>query len=424
MKKRKLAKKIILSVLSVLLGIFIIGIIYFEIEPENTNINFEPANPQNTTDKTIRFDSNGKLKILQIADAHLADDKHFDASIWVIAEACDVEKPDLVVLSGDNTHPYDDPEQTKKLINALMNIFESRKIPVAVTLGNHDSEKGPMTRQDIMEYYQTFSCTISVDDTVNFKNCATLNIPVLASDSDKVKFNLWVFDSGDYDEDEPRHYDRVRTEQIEWYKQTSAKLKEENGGETVNSVVFQHIIVPEIYDVLKKSDSKHPYTVEHIYNEGEYYMFDPEETNYGMLNEKPCPGYYNDGQFEALVETGDVLAMFTGHDHTNAFGVRNQNIDIYTSPMTRYKGLAYTTQYGYRVVEIDENDTSTYETRVERLYDVFDFDYIETAKDNGDKYSKRIAFELAVKGAVQEGFMKICQSTVEFFTGRKVKYPD
>ena len=42
------------------------------------------------------------------------------------------------------------------------------------------------------------------------------------------------------------------TEQIEWYKETSAKLKEENGGETVNSLVFQHIIVPEIYDVLAK----------------------------------------------------------------------------------------------------------------------------------------------------------------------------
>ena len=419
-----MAKKIVLIALLVAVAILVAGIIYFEIEPENKNINYEPADAKKVTDTTIRFNENGKLKILHIADTHLNYDKHFDASIWVIAEACDVEKPDLVVLTGDNTHPNEDPEKTKKLINALMNIFESRNIPVAVTFGNHDAEAGPMTREDIMEYYQTFPCVISIDNSEGFKNCATFNIPVLASDSDKVNFNLWVFDSGDYDEDEPRHYDRVRTEQIEWYKKTSAKLKEENGGKTVNSVVFQHIIVPEIYDVLKKVDSKQPFAVNHIYNEDEFYMFDPEEVNYGTLNEKPCPGYYNDGQFDALVETGDVLAMFTGHDHTNAFGVRNQNIDIYTSPMTRYKGLAYTTQYGYRVVEIDEKDTSTYETRVERLYDVFDFDYIETAKENGDKYSKRIAFELAVKGAVQEGFMKLYQSVVEFFADRQVTYPD
>ena len=419
-----MAKKIILFSLLVAVVILVAGIIFFELDPENTNINYEPANTQNETDKTIRFDENGKLKILHIADTHLNYDKHFDASVWVIAEACDVEKPDLVVLTGDNTHPNEVPEKTKKLINALMNIFESRKIPVAVTFGNHDSEGGPMTREEIMEYYQTFSCVISTDNSENFKNCATFNVPVLASDSDKVNFNLWVFDSGDYDEDEPRHYDRVRTEQIEWYKETAAKLKKENGGETVNSVVFQHIIVPEIYDVLKKSNSKQPYAIKHIYNEEEFYMFDAEQVNYGTLNEKPCPGYYNDGQFDALVETGDVLAMFTGHDHTNAFGVRNQNIDIYTSPMTRYKGLAYTTQYGYRVVEIDEKDTSTYETRVERLYDVFDFSYIKTAKDNGDKYSTRIAFELAVKGTVQESFMKLYKSVVELITGRQVTYPD
>lgn len=418
-----MAKKIVLIALLVAVAILVAGIIYFEIEPENKNINYEPADAKKVTDTTIRFNENGKLKILHIADTHLNYDKHFDASIWVIAEACDVEKPDLVVLTGDNTHPNEDPEKTKKLINALMNIFESRNIPVAVTFGNHDAETGSMTREDIMEYYQTFPCVISTDNSEGFKNCATFNIPVLASDSDKVNFNLWVFDSGDYDEDEPRHYDRVRTEQIEWYKKTSAKLKAENGGKTVNSVVFQHIIVPEIYDVLKKVDSKQPFAVNHIYNEDEFYMFDPEEVNYGTLNEKPCPGYYNDGQFDALVETGDVLAMFTGHDHTNAFGVRNQNIDIYTSPMTRYKGLAYTTQYGYRVVEIDEKDTSTYETRVERLYDVFDFDYIKTAKENGDKYSKRIAFELAVKGAVQEGFMKLYQSVVELFADRQVTYP-
>ncbi len=421
---KRIIKRITGIIALILVAIFVTGIIYFEIEPENTNINFNPANAQSETDKTIRFNSDGKLKILHVADPHLANDKHFDASIWVIAEACDVEKPDLVVLTGDNVKPYDDPEETKKLINSLMNIFESRNIPVAVTFGNHDSEAGPMSRKDIMDYYKTFSCTITADDSTDFKNCATFNIPVLASDSDEVKFNVWVFDSGDYDEDEPRHYDRVRAEQIEWYKETSAKLQNENGGKNVNSVVFQHIIVPEIYDVLKKVDSKQPYAIEHIYDEGEYYAFDPENVNYGTLNEKPCPGYYNDGQFDALVENGGVLAMFTGHDHTNAFGVRNQNIDIYTSLMTRYKGLAYTTQYGYRVIEIDENDTSTYETRVERLYDVFDFAYIKTAEENGDKYSKRIAFELAVKGKVQKVFLDMWKSAVELFTNRTVTYPD
>lgn len=418
-------KRILIIALVVFLVTFVAGIIFFELDPENTDVNFEPADADKTTEKNIKFDSDGKLKILHIADTHLDFDRHFDASIWVVSNACDVEKPDLVVLTGDNAKSCENAEDTKKLINALMNIFDSRNIPVAVTFGNHDSEAGPMSREEIMEYYHTFSCTIAVDEELDFKNCATLNVPVLSSDGEKVKFNLWVFDSGDYDEDEPRHYDRVRADQIEWYKETAAELKANNGGETVNSLVFQHIIVPEVYDALKKIDSKQPFAVKHIYNEDEYYVFDPEGVNYGTLNEKPCPGYYNDGQFDALVETGDVLAMFTGHDHTNAFGVRHKDIDIYTSPMTRYKGVAYTTQYGYRVIEVDEKDTSVYETRVERLYDVFDFSYLKSVLKDGDNYTKRIAFELAVKGKVQEIFSStIYQGFVELFTGRTVTYPD
>ena len=111
-----MSKKVILIVFAVLVVLFIASIIYFEIDPSNTKVDFSSANSESLTDKTIRFDENGKLKILHIADPHLNYDKHFDSSVWVIAEACDVEKPDLVVLTGDNTHPNEDPEKTKELI--------------------------------------------------------------------------------------------------------------------------------------------------------------------------------------------------------------------------------------------------------------------------------------------------------------------
>ena len=61
-----MAKKIILIALLVSVVIFVAGIIFFELDPENTNINFEPANSQSETDITIRFNSDGKLKILHI----------------------------------------------------------------------------------------------------------------------------------------------------------------------------------------------------------------------------------------------------------------------------------------------------------------------------------------------------------------------
>jgi 3',5'-cyclic AMP phosphodiesterase CpdA len=180
----------------------------------------------------------------------------------LVERACDTEKPDIVMLTGDIVKNCDNPEDTKKMINALMNVFDSRNIPVAVTFGNHDSEQGAMTREDLMAYYNTFSCSVSVDDGDSLSGCGTYNLPVYASNGDSVKFNVWVFDSGDYDSD--GNYGCVQADQIEWYKNEAKALKEANGGETVHSLAFQHIIVPEIYDVLEKTDKKGLFTFDYV----------------------------------------------------------------------------------------------------------------------------------------------------------------
>lgn len=417
MKKRI---KIILPF--VLIIVIVSGILSLSIRPEYSGVDYSPPNTVNNTDKTIQFNSNGKLKILHITDTHLKLNHNFDPTIWLVEKACELENPDIVVLTGDIVTNSDNAEDTKRMINALMNIFEKRNIPVAVTFGNHDSEQGAMSREELMAYYNTFSCSVSVDDGEELSGCGTYNIPVLSSDGEKVKFNLWVFDSGDYDEN--GHYSCVKPDQIDWYNKTSDNLKENNNGEKINSLVFQHIIVGEIYDVLEKSDSKKPYAYKHLYNDDEYYRFDPEQINYGTIREFPCPGYENYGQFDAMVEKGDVLAMFSGHDHTNAFGVKYKGIDIVNSLSTRYIGLFHSTQCGYRVIEVDENDTSTYETRVERIFDIFDYEAVKAEKQNGDEFKYKMAREFWVKGKIQKIATDVCREITETLTHRQVSYVD
>lgn len=418
--KKRIGKLVFLILTLIILSSYFLPLL----RPAYGNINYSSANSQNKTDRTIRFDSEGKLKILHITDTHLniKYKQNFEPTIWLIEKACDEEKPDIVMLTGDIVLNCDNEEDTKKMINALMNIFDSKSLPVAVTFGNHDSETGAMSREELMAYYNTFSCSVSVDDGEALSGCGTYNIPVLASDSEEVKFNLWVFDSGDYDEE--GRYSCVKPDQIEWYRQVSDSLKEANNGEKVNSLVFQHIIVGEIYDALLKSDSWQSYSYKHIYNEDEYYSFNPENINYGTIRETPCPGYNNYGQFEAMVEQGDVLAMFTGHDHTNAFAVKYQGIDIVNSLSTRYIALAHSTQCGYRVIEVDENDTSTYETRVMRIYDMYDFDTAREEKQSGDKATYSMALDFAFKGAIQKAATDIYGWFIQTVTGRQVTYPD
>ena len=213
----------------------------------------------NLVTEPFSFDKHGHFKILHITDTHLHDDKVED-SVRLIALACDMEKPDLVMLTGDLASE-DTFEHTKQLVDKLMSVFESRKIPTAVTFGNHDSENGAYTREEVMELYNSYSCSISIDDGETLTGCGTYLIPLCSSKGDDVIFNLWVFDSGDYDSE--GHYANVSEDQVDWYKAASAE-SERQSGRKIYSLAFQHIIVPEIYDALEKKDYWSAFSYPHL----------------------------------------------------------------------------------------------------------------------------------------------------------------
>ena len=131
----------------------------------------------------MHFGSDGRFKILHITDTHLHDN-NVRQSTRLIAMACDAEQPDLVMLTGDLA-PEKTYERTEKRVDSLMQVFESRKIPVAVTFGNHDSENGAYTREQVMALYNAYACSISIDDGEQLTGCGTYLIPICASGSDE-----------------------------------------------------------------------------------------------------------------------------------------------------------------------------------------------------------------------------------------------
>ncbi len=377
------------------------------------------AAEKSSNKESLSFDADGNFRIMHVTDTHL-DFENVDASVCLIAQACDRERPDMAVITGDNVENCADSADTKILIDKLMDVFDARNIPVAVTFGNHDSEAGAMSREELMAYYNTHSSSVSVDDGEALTGCGTYNVPIMSSDGTKVAFNIWVFDSNA--SDGAGHYDCVHKDQVEWYKSTSDLLTAANGGKKVNSLAFQHIIVGEIYDALKPVDKPAMFAFEHLYEPDKYYMFDPERTNFGTLNETPCPGYSNYGQFDAMVEKGDVLAIYTGHDHTNAFGVRYKGIDITNSLSTRYNGDSFSAGYGYRIIDVSEKNTSVYSTYVVHWYDMFTLADLGTLKSEADEFTFRTAVEVTFKGLFQKLADVISRGFAEVVTGRKVTY--
>ena len=367
--------------------------------------------------ENLKF-KNGKLKIMHITDTHL-DDDNIEMSVWLINEGCKKEMPDIAIITGDNVHNEDDPKKTKAFIDKLMNVFEEKGVPVAVTFGNHDSERGAMSREELMAYYNSFSCSVSRNMT-NLPDCATFNVPVMAEDGSEMKFNLWVIDSNDYDDE--GHYGCVLPPQVEWYKNKSDELTNANNGKIVPSLAFQHMIVEDVYQALTLVKRRKLYSFPHMYNKKDFYMFNPKMQNFGTLNETPCSGYHNYGQFEAMVEKGDVLGIFSGHDHTNAFAVKYKGIDIGNSLSTRYNDDRFSSQYGYRILEVNEADPTKYTSRVERWYKMFSFKDLKKIKKKGTEFDYRTAKSVTIKGIPQRFMTKTGRVFCHLVTGRKNTY--
>ena len=84
--------------------------------------------------------------------------------------------------------------------------------------------------------------------------------------------------------------------------------------------------------------------------------------------EKPCPGYYNYGQLDAMSENGDVRAMFFGHEHSNSFTVEINGVDIVNTPSVKPHSILKIINWGSRVITLHED--GSYESNVLTGYEL------------------------------------------------------
>lgn len=328
-----------------------------------------------SADNKLQFNSDGEFRIMQIAD--IQDGTILTpATKQFLKDAVIAAEPDLIVLTGDNISAGSSTVGIKAIdlllvetaINNFMSMFEEMGVPVAVVFGNHDAEQ-IVTKEEQTAIYQKYDNCVMVDADPEIYGCATYNVPIYSSeDATKVAYNLWMFDSNMYDE-ENGGYDYVHQDQIDWYINKSNELKAQNGGEVVPSMLFQHIIVNEIFDALLEVPAGTEGAME---RDGKYYVLNPENTRAGVLHETPCPGTVDSQQFEAAKAQGDVVAMFFGHDHKNTFEISYQGIDLVNTPGAGF-GSYGDEGRGVRIIDIKEG-TTEYETSI--------IEYLELYADN------------------------------------------
>ncbi len=312
---------------------------------------------------SLRFDSDGKFRILMINDTQDVGKGSRSETAAFINAALDRDKPDLVVFVGDqlaDMYPNATKEDYKLAIDKIIKPLQERNVPFLVTLGNHDHD-----RADVMSEDEMFEVYASYDNCLAIKGSNdpfTYNVPVYSSNGDSVKFNIYMMDTNNKKDG---GYEGIRASQLEWYNQTSAALKAANGGKPVPSLLFQHVPVKEVYSLFTECKW---YDENAVYSsrDSKWYILN-ENMASGDLGEAPCSENFDvqTGQYQAWVENGDIIGAFFAHDHVNNFiGTTDDGITMGYNGGTGFRAYGADCGRTMRVFDICENDVENYDTHL------------------------------------------------------------
>lgn len=322
----------------------------------------------------LKFNENGKFKILLFGDLHeksdYAQSPKFRDMQKLMNASLDRYSPDLCVLLGDVCDAHvckESPEEFKKMASAVCEPMFRRNVPVAVILGNHEHD--PNCSEAVVKAYEELGCIIR-NEAPESGSFADFKELIYSSDGKTPKFCLWFFDSNNrYQDRNISTYDYVHREQIEWFEAESEKLRAINSGKPMPSFVFQHIPVPEMYDLLRKAHIwELPFAAKGFGSrEKNWYML--KKGCEGYLGEGPCPPDINSGQFLSWKKSGGVLGAFFGHDHLNDFSGYTQGIFLAQHKTAGFRAYTDGCRSCVRLLTIDENASETFTQELRHFKD-------------------------------------------------------
>lgn len=240
-------------------------------------------------------------KIMQLADIQADTSESCDNAFADIKKLVEKEKPDLIVLTGDN---IDIPQNDGAFI-ALVSNMEDLQTPWAPVFGNHDAE-GVLTKDFMAEkFLEAEHCLFykgeeGVDGVGNY-------VVNLTTKRSRIAYSLFMIDSNMYDGN--GGYDSIHANQIEWYERAVKKLTEINHNKVVPSLAFFHIPLHEVQDARES------------YERG-------ESSGFANFNEGVFPGTENTGFFSKAQELNSTKGIFCGHEHINTCDIDYQGIHL------------------------------------------------------------------------------------------------
>lgn len=285
--------------------------------------------------KKLEYGPSGTLTIAQFTDLHWENGGEGDQLTKRLMESViDAENPDLIVFTGDiiDSLACEDPRQS---FRQAVSVAEERGVLWAAVFGNHDTE-AEVTREQLMEVQREHAFCFSQPGPNEITGIGNYVIEIMdrRNELDKV---LYFLDSGSYSLNRVSGYGSIARDQIAWYESMSSGYRRRYG-RPVPALAFFHIPLPE-YD--------------QVWQHG---------ACFGEKHESVCCPQVNTGMFAAMVDMGDVMGTFVGHDHVNDYCGEWHGIRLCYGRKTGYNsygrdGFAQ----GARIIRLSEG-VSSFET--------------------------------------------------------------
>jgi predicted MPP superfamily phosphohydrolase len=267
-----------------------------------------------SNDMNMNMNMNRTFQIMQITDIHLGEAEYTDwgpeqdrKTMKLLNQMFEYEKPDLIVLGGDQLTANNCLGNCTKYYQILGRFLSNYGIPWATIMGNHDDmayevEDGTGTviphpntlRRDLIKIDQRFPLSLSLssqnsaspDNNNNLTGVTNYVLDVLDPITEKLALQIFFLDSGGGSIREA-----IEDDQVQWLRQQSAAAVTTTTA-TIPAVVFQHI-----------PTSAHEYI--------------DADTCLGYQGEGVAEIQYDGGIADVMIESGRFHFLAAGHNHGN-----------------------------------------------------------------------------------------------------------
>ena len=368
------------------------------------------------------FTTDRELKIMMLTDIHLGGgfwSREKDRkTVYEVISMLQKEKPDLVILDGDNTFAVPGPIyngggtlNNYMAARDVIQIFEHEGVYFSTVFGNHDTEVFDYTgRQKLGQLYMKDKFEHCIFDQ-NFTDggdlpSVTNQIIQVKNTKGELTKAILLVDSNAYVDNSIQavlnwDYDIIRDSTVDWAAESIKALG------SPKTVAFFHIPTSEFriaYEELDANgfkDTENTKYVSGVWDE----LIDPDAESriwHGGIANKEVHLADIDKFFETLGPDGlNVLeACYCGHDHVNNAVVNYKGVDLcygYSIDNLAYTDINYSgLQRGATIITIAPDGTRT--TEYKNAY----LDYGVPADKFVDVYTDRLLYE----GSKPDGVLK------------------